>query len=75
VITLEGWYNLMVLLMDAYNKYIVIIFFILVIKICHYLLINLTLAVMVNNLQRHKVKQFTDLINRKQDLLMAIDER
>ena len=40
----------MVMLMDAYNKYIVIVFFILVIKICHYLLINLTLAVMVNNL-------------------------
>lgn len=50
--TLEGWFGLMTIVMDGYSKYITVTFFIAVIQICHYLLVNLTLAVMVCNLKK-----------------------
>lgn len=50
--TLEGWFQLMTLVSDGYNKYITIIYFLGVIQVCHYLLVNLTLAVMVQNLHK-----------------------
>ena len=75
ITTMEGWYPLMSMMIDAYNRYLVVVFFLLVIKICHYLLVNLTLAVMVNNLQKQKQDDLEYLINRKQDLLNLLTER
>ena len=50
--TLEGWYFLMSMISNGYSKYITVIVFVSAIQICHYLLVNLTLAVMVCNLRK-----------------------
>lgn len=75
VATLEGWYNLMNLMMNGYNKYITMIFFVSAIQICHYLLFNMTLAVMVCNLRKQKEDEFNELIDRQVDLQRKISER
>ena len=65
----------MTIVMDGYSKYITVAFFIAVILICHYLLVNLTLAVMVCNLRKQKEDEFTDLIDRQVELTKLIEER
>ena len=49
--TLEGWYKIMTLFMDGYSIYVSALIFIVAIQVCYYLLMNLTLAVLVQNLQ------------------------
>lgn len=49
--TLEGWYSIMTMFMDGYSIYVSAMIFIVAISVCHYLLMNLTLAVLVQNLQ------------------------
>ena len=61
--TLVGWYDLMTQIMNGYNKYITMAFFIIVILICNYLLVNLTLAVMVYNLRKQKEDEISECID------------
>lgn len=75
VATLEGWYNLMIMMMNGYNKYITMIFFVSAIQICHYLLFNMTLAVMICNLRKQKEDDFNQLIDRQVDLQRQISKR
>ena len=65
---MEGWYDLMTVIMNGYSKYVTMAFFITATLICHYLLVNLTLAVMVCNLRKQKEEEFNDLIDRQVDL-------
>ena len=60
---------------DGYNRFIVITFFISAIQICHYLLVNLTLAVMVYNLRKQKEDEFDALIDKKVDLCNKLEYR
>ena len=48
-ITLEGWTDVLYLIGDAYNVYVSAIYFVLCIIICSYFLLNLTVAVMLEN--------------------------
>jgi len=48
--TLEGWFKIMTLVIDAHNMFVPPVYFVLAITICHYLFYNLTIAVMVTNL-------------------------
>ena len=66
--TLEGWYKIMTIFMDSYNVYASALIFITAIQVCHYLLMNLTLAVLVQNLQNQKQKKFDKIINDKVEI-------
>lgn len=46
--TLEGWADIMNMIKDSYNQFTTIIFFISCVIICSYFLINLTVAVMLD---------------------------
>ena len=59
---------LMTMIINGYSKYITVIFFMSSIQICHYLLVNLTLAVMVCNLRKQKEDEFDELINRQVEM-------
>jgi len=48
-ITLEGWTQIMYMIQDAYSYYFAAIYFSLCIIICSYFLLNLTVAVMLDN--------------------------
>ena len=46
--TLEGWSHIMNIIKEGYNEFTTIIFFISCVIICSYFLINLTVAVMLD---------------------------
>lgn len=73
--TLEGWYSLMSMITNGYSKYITIIVFVSAIQICHYLLVNLTLAVMVTNFRKQKEEELDNLIDQHVEYQSRIDER
>ena len=68
VITLEGWFKVLTMFTMGYQWLISVLFFFTVIIICHFLFFNLTVAVMITNLQMQKEDEFNELINRKQQL-------
>jgi hypothetical protein len=45
---MEGWTDIMYIYMDAYNSVIVIVYFIFCVVVCSLFLLNLTVAVMLN---------------------------
>lgn len=47
--TLEGWTNVMSMIADGYNLYTVSVYFLLLVVVCSYFLLNLTVAVMLDN--------------------------
>lgn len=51
------------------------LFFFTAILICHFLFFNLTVAVMITNLQIQKEDEFNELINRKQELAVNTRQR
>ena len=65
----------MTIFMDSYNVYASALIFITAIQVCHYLLMNLTLAVLVQNLQNQKQKKFDKIINEKVEIQRQIKER
>lgn len=73
--TLEGWYFLMSMITNGYSKYITIFVFITAIQICHYLLVNLTLAVMVSNLRKQNEEELDSLIDKRVEIEARIAER
>lgn len=52
VMTLEGWHRIMSAVIDGHNAYVAAFYFICLIIICHYLFLNLTVAVLVLNVSR-----------------------
>ena len=61
--TLEGWTTVMYFIGDAYNIYISAIYFVFCIIICSYFLLNLTVAVMLENFS--ELNKSEDLYNKK----------
>ena len=47
--TLEGWSRIMMMIQDSYSIFTSSIFFIVLVIICSYFLLNLTVAVMLDN--------------------------
>jgi len=64
VLTGEGWNNIMFLLMDGYNYYASIIYFVLCIVINYYFMINLIVAVLIYNFRKA----------RKNDVILYYDD-
>ena len=64
VLTGNGWNNIMFLLMDGYNFYISLIYFVLCICVNYYFIIKLTLAVLLYNFRKAKIN----------DLILYYDE-
>ena len=58
----------MTIFMDGYNIYVSALIFIVAIQVCHYLLMNLTLAVLAQNLQKQNKSDFDRMINEKTHL-------
>lgn len=54
--TLEGWSSVMILIEDSFNFAFSAIFFITCIAICHYFILTITIAVMLDKFQREKRK-------------------
>lgn len=46
---MEGWTNIMYIYMDAYNKLIVVFYYIFCVVVCSLFLLNMTIAVMLNH--------------------------
>lgn len=51
-ITLEGWTTIMYKYQDAYGRVIPVIYFVLVVLICSYFVLNLTVAIMLDNYEK-----------------------
>lgn len=51
VSTLEGWTDIMFMIQDAYNWYVSALYFIFCIIICNYFILNLNVAVMLENFE------------------------
>jgi len=47
-ITMEGWTVIMYIYMDAYNRLIVIFYYVCCVVVCSLFLLNMTIAVMLN---------------------------
>jgi CHASE1-domain containing sensor protein len=68
MVTLEGWFSVFTIYAQGYQWIVTCIFFTIAILICHYLFLNLTVAVMIMNLQNQKREDFENLINKKHRL-------
>lgn len=67
----EGWVKIMKLMMDGYNYYVSFIFFVLCVVINYFFMLNLTVAVLIYNLEitrEHELALIDDSIHEKNTL-------
>ena len=50
--TLVGWTDVMMMIQDGYNLFASTLFFMLLVIVCSYFLLNLTIAVMLDNFKQ-----------------------
>ena len=73
VLTCEGWNNIMYLLIDSYNYYGPIIYFVLNIVINYYFMINLIVAVLIYNyrkVRRNDISNYFDEGSKEKKIKM-----
>ena len=61
--TLQGWTDIMYIMQDAHSAWFASIYFPLVIIICSFFIMNLTVAVMLENFSR--INKSTDSLKKK----------